>query len=76
MREARTEELDANSRDMKHRVNFLWRCGCSGTSVTGLFPGSYCVMDGPEMEQLGYFPCFFTGHLFSFITDLSLIFPK
>lgn len=71
MREARTEELDANSRDMKYRVNFLWKCGCSGTSVTEL-----CVMDGPEMEQLGYFPGFFTGHLFSFITDLPLIFPK
>lgn len=34
------------------------------------------VIDGPEREQLGFFPIFFTGHLFVFITDLPLIFPK
>lgn len=50
--------------DIKYRVNYLWRCACSGTSVTELFSGSYCVIDGLEREQLGYFPVFFTGHLF------------
>lgn len=64
MREPGTEEMDNSSRGIKYRVNFLWRCAYSGTSVTELFSGSYCVIDGPEREQLGYFPGFFTGHLF------------
>lgn len=72
---AGTGELDANSRDIKYRVNFLWRCACSGTSVTELFSGSYCVIDGPGREQLGYFPGFLLVIYFFFITGLRF-FPN